>query len=132
MLQNSRAQKLRAGLLCVAVLLGGRSELFAAQQSSQETIADWRSCNAFLVPQERANGMLVGQEDCRMLETGFSYLEGGYRRMDVRVSGTVAGVTATHRSCSGWLLRESGRTDGRVFQFGTGLRVCSVWSQRMV
>ena len=38
MLQNGRAQKLRAGLLCVAFLLGGRSELFAAQQSSQETM----------------------------------------------------------------------------------------------
>ncbi len=95
MLQNGRAQKLGAGLLCVAVLLGGRSELFAMQESSQETIAEWRSCNAFLVPQERVNGMLVGQEDCRMLETGFSYLEAGYRRVDVRVTGTVSGVTAT-------------------------------------
>ncbi len=50
-----------------------------------------QDCNQFMVPKKLVNGKLLGQEDCRMLETTFIYQRRKYRRVDMGISGTVDG-----------------------------------------
>ena len=95
MKKKSRAQRLTARLLWAAILfISGHSALFAAQESNQATNSGWGSCNEFMVSREYVNGELVGQEDCQMQQTGFTYQGQRYKRIDMRVSGTVSGATS--------------------------------------
>ena len=94
--KKGSALRLIAGLLWAVILfLSSQNELLAAQDSSNATQTGWESCNEFLVPQKRVNGELVGQENCQMQQTGFTYQGQRYQRVDVRVSGTVSGAIST-------------------------------------
>jgi len=94
--KKGSALRLIAGLLWAVILfVSSQNELLAAQDSSKATETGWESCNEFLVPQKRVNGKLIGQENCQMQQTGFTYLGQRFQRIDVRVSGTVSGASAT-------------------------------------
>ena len=49
------------------------------------------SCNEFLVPKVEIKGKLIGQDDCRLKETDFTFLGRKFRRMDMGISGTIDG-----------------------------------------
>lgn len=85
-----------AGLLWVVILLvSNGNELLAVQDSSRGRQTGWESCNEFLVPPQRINGDPVGQEDCQMKETSFTYRGERLKRIDMRISGLVAGAAPT-------------------------------------
>ena len=52
------------------------------------------SCNEFLVPKVEVKGKLIGQDDCRMIETDFTYQNRNFRRLDMGISGTLDGWVA--------------------------------------
>ncbi len=53
-----------------------------------------QSCDRYMVPKEVIKGQAVGQETCRMIETGdFEFQGRNYRRMDIGVTGTIPGYT---------------------------------------
>jgi len=53
-----------------------------------------QSCDRYMVPKEVIKGQAVGQEACRMIETGdFEFQGRNYRRMDIGVTGTIPGYT---------------------------------------
>src|ERR1043165_8357391 len=49
------------------------------------------SCSEFLVPKVEIKGKLIGQEDCKMMETDFTLEGRQFRRMDMGISGTIDG-----------------------------------------
>jgi len=53
-----------------------------------------RSCNEFLVPKQTIRGKQIGQEDCKLIETDFTYAGRRFRRMDMGISGTLDGYLA--------------------------------------
>ncbi len=63
----------------------------AAQDSTASAV---RSCNEFLVPKQTIRGRQIGQEDCKLIETDFTFAGRRFRRMDMGVSGTIDGYLA--------------------------------------
>jgi len=49
------------------------------------------SCNEFLTPRFEIRGRQIGQEDCKMIETDFTFLGRKFRRMDMGITGTIDG-----------------------------------------
>ena len=49
------------------------------------------SCNEFLVPKQEIRGKLIGQDQCQMIETDFTYLGRKFRRLDMGITGTIDG-----------------------------------------
>jgi len=62
-----------------------------AQDSASSAV---RSCNEFLVPEQTIRGRQIGQEDCKLIETDFTFAGRRFRRMDMGVSGTIDGYLA--------------------------------------
>ena len=56
------------------------------------------SCNEFLVPRVEVKGKQVGQESCQMIESELTFQERKFRRMEMGISGTVAGYTLKDES----------------------------------
>ena len=49
------------------------------------------SCNEFLVAQFEIRGQQIGQSECKMIETDFTFLGRKFRRMDMGITGTIDG-----------------------------------------
>jgi hypothetical protein len=77
------------GSILTSVLLV--SSPLSAQEPGRPAI---RSCNEFLVPKQTIRGRQVGQEDCKLMETDFTFAGRRFRRMDMGISGTIDGYLA--------------------------------------
>ena len=53
-----------------------------------------KSCNEFLVPKMEVKGKPIGQEDCKLIETDFTFQGRKFRRMDMGITGTIDGYLA--------------------------------------
>src|SRR5262252_5169095 len=73
-----------AGAILFAFAVTG---LRAADEATGKVV----SCNEFLTPKFEIRGKQLGQEQCKMTETDFTYLGKKFRRMDMGISGTVDG-----------------------------------------
>ena len=49
------------------------------------------SCRHFMAPKVTVEGQQIGQEDCRMHDAGVVGPDRQYRRVDMGISGTLAG-----------------------------------------
>ena len=76
-----------AGFVVFACFAGGAADLRA--QSAGGAV----SCNEFLVPRVEVKGKQVGQESCQMIESDLDFQGRKFRRLDMGISGTVAGYT---------------------------------------
>ena len=87
------------GLVLLAILLGASGDL-RAQEKPKAIFKDARSCNEFAPAVRQALGKNVGVEQCYIIseETVFNIKGQRFRRVEVRLSGTV----------EGWASREKG------------------------
>ncbi|MCZ6751741.1 MAG: alpha/beta hydrolase domain-containing protein [Acidobacteria bacterium] len=81
-----------AGFVVFACFAGGAADLRA--QSAGGAV----SCNEFLVPRVEVKGKQVGQESCQMIESDLDFQGRKFRRLDMGISGTVAGYTLKDNS----------------------------------
>lgn len=70
--------------------LGAALAAFAVAQPVQPV-----SCDQFMVPKYQVNGKAVGQESCRMAERAVTLDGKPYRRIDIGITGTIEGYTAS-------------------------------------
>ena len=54
-------------------------------------VSEVAACDQFMVPKKEVNGTMVGQEACRMMEVEFEFLGRKFKRVEIGVTGTVAG-----------------------------------------
>jgi hypothetical protein len=73
--------------VCLILLAIAVPGLRAADEATGKVV----SCNEFLLPKFEIRGKQLGQNDCKMIETDFTYLGRKFRRMDMGVSGTIDG-----------------------------------------
>lgn len=99
------------GVVALAWMLSFAA-LAAAQEKTKVSFKDARSCNEFAAPARQALGKSIGVEQCYIVaeETVFNIKGQRFRRVEVRLSGTV----------DGWASREKGSraayfTDGPEF-----------------
>lgn len=99
------------GVVLLTLLLGASGDL-GAQEKPKASFKDARSCNEFAAPLRQALGKNIGVEHCYIIseETVFNIKGQRFRRVEVRLSGTV----------EGWASREKGSraayfTDGPEF-----------------
>src|SRR5262249_14572522 len=74
-------------LACAMLLALAAPELRAADEAAGKVV----SCNEFLLPKFEIRGKQLGQKDCKMIETDFTFLGRKFRRMDMGISGTIDG-----------------------------------------
>jgi hypothetical protein len=101
------------------LLILGASLLFGEAGVAQETkvsakFKDAAPCNEFAAPGKPAGGQQVGVEQCRIIseETVFNIKGHKFRRVEVRISGTVDGWASTEKGT-----RSNYFTDGPDFVF---------------
>src|SRR5581483_11231447 len=80
----------------VVALTGGLTPAWAAAE--QLTAA---SCAQYLAPKHEVDGKKVGQEDCRMIDAGIVDADRQYHRVEMGVTGTLAG----------WIVKEGARSN---------------------
>ena len=59
------------------------------------------SCSQFMAPQNNVNGKMVGQEECLMQDHGIVEPNRKYRRVEIGITGTLAG----------WIVKEGARSN---------------------
>lgn len=77
---------------------GLQPDLSAAGAADQPPSA---SCKQFMAPQREMNGKKIGQQDCQMQDAGIVDTERKYHRIDIGVTGTLAG----------WIVKEGARSN---------------------
>ena len=77
---------------------GGQENLQVSNESDQRLSV---SCTEFMAPKATVNGQLIGQEDCQMQDAGIVDADHQYRRVDMGISGTLAG----------WIVKEGPRSN---------------------
>ena len=83
--------------LCGSILAGvllAPSPLLAQTPATDPATSAVKSCNEFLVPKQTLRGKQIGQEDCKLIETDFTFAGRRFRRMDMGISGTIDGYLA--------------------------------------
>ena len=74
--------------MACATLLAVCAPALQAQEAAASKVV---SCNEFLLPKWEMRGKLLGQEECKMIETDFTFLGRKFRRMDMGITGTIDG-----------------------------------------
>lgn len=77
-----------AVVVCGAIAAAGVRSIDARQAAPA-------SCDQFMTPKYQVNGKTVGQDSCRMIEHAVTLDGRKYRRVDVGITGTIEGYTAS-------------------------------------
>jgi hypothetical protein len=86
-MKNKVGRLTMLALMSAALLGGYAKQLVAADEAMGKVV----SCNEFLVPKQEIRGKLIGQEECKMIETDFTFLGRKFRRMDMGITGSIDG-----------------------------------------
>jgi hypothetical protein len=83
------ATRTAAAVFFASVAAAAGAQLISAQSAAPP------SCDQFMIAQEQVNGKAVGQESCRVIEHAVTLDGRKYRRLDIGITGTIDGYTAT-------------------------------------
>lgn len=82
--------RLTAAAIVSCALAAGGARLTHAQATAAPA-----SCDQFMTPKYQVSGKAVGQESCRMIEHAVTLEGKKYRRLDIGITGTIEGHTAS-------------------------------------
>lgn len=87
---NRSSSLLRFEVACWVAFIAGMS-MPARLEAQGSPGGGAKSCTEFLVPKVEMRGKQIGQEDCTLIETDFTFQGRKFRRMDMGISGTIDG-----------------------------------------